>query len=144
MWGNMTSARNYAFIGASGGHHDVSHHGSAAEKIAYLKTVGRWEYNRFGEFLQRLKDMPDLDGRTVLDNTLIFQSSDISDGDSHNHDDMPVVLAGGGAGFTMGRHLEYPGNWFGELFLSIAQAYGVQGLATFGEHGTAALAGLTI
>jgi hypothetical protein len=144
MWGNMTSARNYAFIGASGGHHDLSHHGGGAEKVGSLKKIGRWEYNRFAEFLQRLKDMPDLDGRSVLDNTLIFQSSDISDGDSHNHDDMPVVLAGGGAGFTMGRHVEYPGNWFGELFLAIAQAYGVPDVTSFGEHGTAPLAGLKV
>jgi len=144
MWGNMTSARNYAFIGAPGGHHDISHHGGGGEKIASLKKIGRWEYNRFAEFLQRLKNMPDVDGRTVLDNTLIFQSSDISDGDAHNHDDMPVVLAGGGAGFTMARHLEYPGNWFGELFLSIAQAFGVPNVTTFGEHGMAPLPGLTV
>jgi hypothetical protein len=100
--------------------------------------------DRFAEFLARLQAMPDVDGRTVLDNTLIFQSSDISDGDSHNHDDMPVVLAGGGAGFTMGRHLDYTGNWFGELFLSIAQAYGVPNVTTFGEHGMAPLTGLTV
>ena len=144
MWGNMTSARNYDFIGATGGHHDISHHGGAADKVASLKKIGRWEYNRFAEFLARLQAMPDVDGRTVLDNTLIFQSSDISDGDSHNHDDMPVVLAGGGAGFTMGRHLDYTGNWFGELFLSIAQAYGVPNVATFGEYGMAPLTGLTV
>jgi hypothetical protein len=88
--------------------------------------------------------MPDVDGRTVLDNTLIFQSSDISDGDSHNHDDMPVVLAGGAAGFTMGRHLQYEGNWFGELFLAIGQAYGIPALTSFGEHGSAPLPGLTV
>ncbi len=144
MWGNMTSARNYEFIGAPGGHHDISHHGGAADKIASLKKIGRWEYNRFGEFLARLAAMPDLDGRTVLDNTLIFQSSDISDGDSHNHDDMPVLLAGGGAGFTMGRHIDATGNWFGELFLAIGQAYGVPGLTSFGEHGAAPMPNLTV
>lgn len=143
MWGNMTSARNYSFVGAAGGHHDISHHGGMASNVDKLKIIGQWEFNRFAEFLQRLASMPDVDGRTVLDNTLVFLSSDISDGDAHNHDDMPVVLAGGAAGFTMGRHLTYQGLWFGDLFLSIAQAFGVSGVTSFGEHGTAPLPGLT-
>ncbi|HTM46775.1 MAG TPA: DUF1552 domain-containing protein, partial [Polyangiaceae bacterium] len=145
MWGNMTSARNYAFIGAAGGHHDISHHNGMADNIAKLQIIGQWEHNRFAEFLQRLAAMPDVDGRTVLDNTLIFLSSDISDGDAHNHDDMPVMLAGGGAGFTMGRQLTYAGGeWFGNLFVSIAQAFGVPNVTTFGEMGMGPLAGLTV
>jgi len=144
MWGNMTSARNYSFIGAAGGHHDVSHHGGGTESIGKLKKIGRWEHNRFAEFLTLLNSMPDVDGRTVLDNTLIFLSSDISDGDSHNHDDMPVLLAGGAAGFTMGRHLEVQGPWFGDLFISIAQAFGVPGVTTFGEQGVGPLPGLIV
>jgi hypothetical protein len=144
MWGNMTSARNYSFIGAAGGHHDISHHGGGAESVGKLKIIGRWELNRFAEFLQRLDGMIDVDGNTVLDNTLVFLSSDISDGDAHNHDDMPVILAGNAAGFTMGRHLEANGAWFGDLFISIAAAYGLQGVNTFGEMGTGPLAGLTV
>ncbi|HEX2881201.1 MAG TPA: DUF1552 domain-containing protein, partial [Polyangiaceae bacterium] len=144
MWGNMTSARNYSFIGAAGGHHDISHHGGGAESVGKLKIIGRWELNRFAEFLTRLDGMIDVDGNTVLDNTLVFLSSDISDGDAHNHDDMPVILAGNAAGFTMGRHLEANGAWFGDLFISIAAAYGLQGVNTFGEMGTGPLAGLTV
>jgi hypothetical protein len=142
MWGNMTSNRNYAFIGASGGHHDISHHGDKPENIAKLKLIGKWEMDQIAVMLTKLKNLPDSDGRTVLDNTLVFISSDISDGDAHNHDDMPVLLAGGGAGFTMGRHVEYPDKpSFGQLFLSIANAYGSP-ITTFGEHGMAPLPGL--
>jgi len=144
MWGNMTSNRNYAFIGASGGHHDISHHGMDTDKIAKLKIIGKWEMDQIAAMLTKLKSLPDSDGRTVLDNTLVFISSDISDGDAHNHDDMPVVLAGGGAGFTMGRHVEYPDMpHFGQLFLSIANAFGSP-IASFGEHGTAPLSGLNV
>ena len=143
MWGNMTSNRNYAFIGASGGHHDISHYGEDAAKIAKLKVIGKWEMDQIAAMLTKLKSLPDSDGRTVLDNTLVFISSDISDGDAHNHDDMPVVLAGGGAGFSMGRHVEYPEKpHFGQLFLSIANAFGSP-ITTFGEQGMAALGGLT-
>jgi hypothetical protein len=106
-----------------------------------LQRIDYWWFRRFSEFLTRLSTMPDVDGRTVLDNTLVFQSSDVSDGDVHNHDDMPVILAGGAAGFTLGRHVQYEGNWFGELFVSIANAFGSP-ITSFGEHGTAPLTGL--
>ena len=143
MWGNMTSNRNYAFIGASGGHHDISHHNDNADNIAKLQKIGKWEIDQLAVLLTKLKALPDSDGRTVLDNTLVFYSSDISDGDAHNHDDMPVLLAGGGAGFTLGRHVEYPEKpHFGQLFLSIANAYGSP-ITTFGENGKAPLGGLT-
>ncbi len=144
MWGNTSNGRPHNFIGCSGGHHDTSHHGSNTVSINKLKRIDYWWYRRFADLVGQLKKMPDVDGRTVLDNTLIFQSSDISDGDRHNHDDMPVVLAGGAAGFRMGQHVQVsPGPWFGDLFLAIAKGFGINNLTTFGEHGTAPLAGLT-
>jgi hypothetical protein len=143
MWGNMTSNRNYAAIGAAGGHHDISHHGGSADNIAKLKKIGKWEMDRLAHLLTKLKSLPDSNGRTVLDNTLIFYSSDVSDGDAHNHDDMPVLLAGGAADFAMNRYLEYPDEpHFSELFISIANAFGST-IANFGEHGEKPLAGLT-
>ncbi len=142
MWGNMTSNRNYASIGASGGHHDISHHGGNQSNIDKLKKIGKWEMDRLAHLLGKLKELPDSDGRTVLDNTLIFYSSDISDGDSHNHDDMPVLLAGGGADFTMNRYLTFPEEpHFSDLFIGIANAFGST-ISTFGEHGQKPLAGL--
>jgi Protein of unknown function (DUF1552) len=142
MWGNVTSNRNYASIGAAGGHHDISHHGGNADNIAKLKKIGKWEMDRLAHLLTTLKSLPDSDGRTVLDNTLIFYSSDISDGDSHNHDDMPVLLAGGGADFTMNRFVDYPAKpHFSDLFISIANAFG-SNTTTFGEHSTGPLPGL--
>jgi hypothetical protein len=144
MWGNMTSNRNYASIGAAGGHHDISHHGGNQGNIDKLKLIGKWEMDRLANLLGKLKSLPDIDGKTVLDNTLIFYSSDISDGDSHNHDDMPVVLAGKGGGFTTGRFVDYPDEpHFGDLFISIANAFG-ETITTFGEHGTKPLAGLKV
>jgi hypothetical protein len=143
MWGNSSNGRPHDFIDAPGGHHDISHYGGNADSIARLKRIDYWWMRRFAEFLIRLQNLPDIDGRTVLDNTLVFQSSDISDGDSHNHDDMPVILAGGGAGFTMGRHIALKDRWFGDLFISLGQAFGAN-LTSFGEHGTAAVSELIV
>ncbi|HVY32147.1 MAG TPA: DUF1552 domain-containing protein [Polyangiaceae bacterium] len=145
MWGNVTSNRNYAAIGAAGGHHDISHHGGNPDNIAKLKKIGKWEMDRLAYLLAKLKALPDSDGRTVLDNTLILYSSDISDGDAHNHDDMPVLLAGGGADFTMNRYVDYKDKpHFGDLFISIANAFGDASVTTFGEHGTKPLDGLKV
>jgi hypothetical protein len=141
MWGNSSNGRPHDFIDAPGGHHDISHYGGNADSIARLRRIDYWWARRFAELLIRLKGLPDVDGRTVLDNTLVFQSSDISDGDQHNHDDMPVILAGGAAGFALGQHIELKDRWFGDLFLSIAQAFGLD-LQSFGEHGTAPIAEL--
>jgi hypothetical protein len=144
QWGNSTSNRPHSFIGAAGGHHDTSHHGTNTQMIAKIQRIDYWWYRRFTALLTRLKGMQDVDGRSVLDNTLVFQGSDISDGDKHNHDDMPVVLAGGAAGFRMGQHVLTDGtHWFGELFMSIAKGFGITNLTSFGEHGTAPLSGLT-
>jgi hypothetical protein len=134
MWGNSANGRPHNFIDAPGGHHDISHYGGNADSIARLRRIDYWWARRFSEFLIRLDGMTDIDGRTVLDNTLVFQSSDISDGDAHNHDDMPVMLAGGAAGFGMGRHLDLKDRWFGDLFISIANAFGAP-VTTFGEQG---------
>jgi hypothetical protein len=138
MWGNSSNGRPHNFIDAPGGHHDISHYGGNADSIARLRRIDYWWARRFAELLIRLDGMTDIDGRTVLDNTLVFQSSDISDGDAHNHDDMPVTLAGGAAGFATGRHVDLKDRWFGDLFISIANGFGAP-LTAFGEKGTAPL-----
>jgi hypothetical protein len=143
QWGNSTSNRPHTFIGAAGGHHDTSHHGMNVQMINKIQRIDYWWYRRFTALLTRLKGMQDIDGRSVLDNTLVFQGTDVSDGAKHNHDDMPVVVAGGAAGFRMGQHLMTDGtHWFGELFLAIAKSFGLN-LTSFGEKGTAPLPGLT-
>lgn len=143
MWGNSSNGRPHNFIDAPGGHHDISHYGGNADSIARLRRIDYWWARRFAEFLIRLQGMTDVDGRSVLDNTLVFQSSDVSDGDAHNHDDMPVLLAGGAAGFTLGRHIDLPDRWFGDLFVSIGQAFQLP-LTSFGEHGTAPISELVV
>ncbi len=146
MWGFPADGRNYASIGATGGHHDISHHSKAEANINMLRRINYWYYRRLSRLASMLQELPDLDGRSMLDNTLIFQSCDISDGDRHNHTDMPVVLLGGGAGFTMGRHMAFSRDddmWFGHLFTSIGQAFGAD-ISSFGEHGTGPLPDLIV
>jgi hypothetical protein len=144
QWGNSTSNRPHNMIGASGGHHDLSHHGTNTQMINKIQRIDYWWFRRFTALITRLKGMTDIDGRSVLDNTLIFQGTDVSDGAMHNHNDMPVVLAGGAAGFRMGQHVMTDGTMsFGHLFTSILQGFGIPASTMFGELGTGPLPGLT-
>jgi hypothetical protein len=109
MFGNAVSGRTHSFLGVSGGHHDISHHMNDPGLIAQLAKIGAWEMQQLGFLLGRLKEQPDsVEGQSLLHNSAVFCSSDISDGNRHNHDDMPIVLGGHGGGrLKPGQHVRY-------------------------------------
>lgn len=145
QWGNAGSGRNYGFYNpiVNDGHHNISHHQSVAEQIDKLRFIDTWEMEKLAYLLSKLSTMQDFDGKTVLENSLIFYSSEISDGDRHNHDNMPVLLMGNAGGaIPSGRHIMYPNEpWFANLFISIANAFDVP-ITTFGENGDAPITDL--
>jgi hypothetical protein len=140
MFGNGLSNRTHPFLGIDGGHHDISHHAGDEAKIAQLAQIGRWEMEQFAYFLGRLKETGDVvEGQNVLFNSAIFLSSDISDGNRHNHDDLPVLLAGNAGGaLHPGRHIAYPNQRnqpkekLANLLVTMLEAAGVSG-ATLGD-----------
>jgi hypothetical protein len=108
LFANEFSNRSYAFLNAPGGHHDLSHHGNDPRKHAGLRVINRFHIEQFAYLLERLRSFREADG-TLLDHCLIAYGSGCSDGDSHNHADLPVLLAGGGGGSVRpGRHIRYP------------------------------------
>jgi hypothetical protein len=101
------SNRTYSWIGVNDGHHELSHHGGSAEKQAKIAKINRFHMEQFAYFLGKLKGMREGMG-SVLDNSMIVCGSAIADGDRHAHHDLPVLLAGGGAGVLKpGRHVEF-------------------------------------
>lgn len=143
MLENAGSYRDYSFIGAPGAHHEISHHMDNPDNFAKLEIIDRWEMVQFAKLLQKLKSAPEGDG-TLLDNCVVFLSSEISDGNKHNHDNLPILLAGRAGGLlTPGRHVVYGDKPpLANLFISIADMFGVK-LSTFGDDGTGPLTGLT-
>ncbi len=142
MLGNAGHNRSFSFIGVPEQHHDLSHHQQDTEKFAKLTTIGTWEVQQFAMLLAKMKDIQEPDG-TLLDNSLVFFSSEISDGNRHNHDDLPVLLAGrGGGAVTSGRHIRYNRAPIANLFLSMLRSVGVQD-ASFGADSTGTLEGLS-
>ena len=102
---NEGSGRSYPFAGVPEGHHEMSHHGGDEQKLAQWEKICAFHTAQFGAFVEKLRAAKE--GETsVLARTLAVFGSGISDGNRHNHDDLPIVLAGGSAlGVKTGREL---------------------------------------
>ena len=143
MQGNAASGRSYDFIGVPGSHHDLSHHGGDAATQAMLQTINTWEIENFARLLARMASIQEADG-TLLDNSLVLFSSEIEDGNSHSHANLPFLLAGHGAGrLGTGRHLEYTDGKVSDLYLSLLRASGAT-LDRFGDDSGSGLDGLFV
>jgi hypothetical protein len=139
MLGNGGSNRSYGFLGHPGGHHEYSHHQGDPDKLQALADIGRWEVSMVAHFLEKLQAVQESDGTTALDNTLLFFSSELEDGNSHSHDEMPVLLVGKGGGvIDAGQHVRIEGAELGDVFLTMLKTVGVE-QASFGEYGTRVL-----
>jgi hypothetical protein len=110
MIGTELSSRSYPQIGVTEGHHPISHHGGEPEKLAKLAKINAHHSGLFAYFLEKLRSTPDGDG-CLLDHVMILYGGGIGNSDRHYHYDLPILLAGGGAGqIRGGRHLRYPGD----------------------------------
>jgi hypothetical protein len=108
MFGNDGSNRSYREIGISDGHHHVSHHQGDKEKQEKVRQINRFHTEQLAYVLGKMKSIKEGDSN-LLDNSMIVYGAGISDGDRHNHDDLPILLAGRGAGtLKPGQHLLFP------------------------------------
>jgi hypothetical protein len=127
MLANDGSNRSYHSIGVAEGHHDISHHGHDAAKLEKKKKIDTFHVQQLAYVLNRLKNTTELGGN-LLDNSLIVYGAGISDGDAHNHNNLPILLAGhGGKKLPTGRHVVYkdftPMN---NLFVTMLDSVGVK------------------
>jgi hypothetical protein len=108
VFANEGSNKSYAPIGVPEGHHDLSHHGNDPKKKAKIRDINRFHISQLAYLLAKLDGIQEGDG-TLLDHCMIVYGSGNSDGNAHNHDNLPVLLAGRGCGtIKTGRHLVYP------------------------------------
>jgi len=104
---NEGSNKPYPFIGVSEGHHDLSHHGNDDKKKAKIRDINKFHVSQLAYLLEKLKSIPEGSG-TLLDQCLIAYGSGNSDGNAHNHDNLPILLAGrGGKSVKTGLHVRY-------------------------------------
>ena len=108
MLANEGSNRAYRNLSISRGHHELSHHQNNAENLRQIREINRFHVRQFAYLLGKLKSMPEGDG-TVLDNTMLLYGAALADGNRHEHENLPLVMAGRAGGSIMtGRHIRYP------------------------------------
>ncbi len=128
------SNRPFNDIGISSGHHDLSHHKNTPDIIEKVKLIDRWYVQRLAAFLEKMQATQDVDGKSLLDNSMILYGSGNADGNRHTHVNLPVVLAGGGSGaFKPGRYIKANSQPIQNLFLSMADAMGAEGITSHGD-----------
>jgi len=143
MFTNAGSNRSYPEIGVSEGHHESSHHGKSEHKQQNIAKINRFHVDRFAYFLSRLSQVRENNGKTLLENSMVVYGSGISDGDRHNHDDLPILLAGTGAGrIQTGRHIRHEnGTPLCNLYLWMMRQMGAKA-ESFGDS-TSEITGLS-
>jgi hypothetical protein len=102
-----TSNRTYPEIGVPDPHHPLTHHGNDPAKIAKVALINRFHMSLFAEFLAKMQATPEGNG-TLLDHSLYLYGSGMGNPNQHDHDNLPILVAGGAAGrMRGGRHIRY-------------------------------------
>ena len=119
MLGVEQTNRSYPEIGISDGHHAVSHHGGNPLMMSRVEQIDLYQSKQLAYFVEKMRSARDGDG-SLLDHSIIFAGSCLSEGQTHSHDDVPVLLIGGGAGqLKGGRHMAYGGLPLSNLHLTL-------------------------
>jgi hypothetical protein len=124
MLGREITGRTYAEIGVPDAHHPISHHQKDPAKLAKLTKINQYHVQLFAEFIDRLRSTPDGDG-SLLDHSMIIYGAGMGDSNTHASKNLPILLAGGGAG-AGGRHVRYAEETpLANLHLSLLDKMGV-------------------
>ncbi|TWT58137.1 hypothetical protein KOR42_15080 [Thalassoglobus neptunius] len=125
MFADAGSNRSYRHINVNDGHHDLSHHQSKPEKLAKISEINRFHVAQLAYLLEKMKATPDGESN-LLDNTMVCYGSGLSDGNRHNNENLPVIVAGRAGGtIDTGRHLAVPTETpMCNLFMSMLDRFG--------------------
>jgi hypothetical protein len=97
----------YPGAGVREGFHNASHHSNERKNMDQFAVINQYHVRMLAYFLERLRATPDGDG-TLLDHSMILYGSSLSDGNEHNFDPLPIVLAGGASGrLRGGQHVRH-------------------------------------
>ncbi|QXD25839.1 DUF1552 domain-containing protein [Opitutia bacterium ISCC 51] len=126
--------RSHEEIGITEGHHELTHHRNKQDRIDKVAKIDHWYVEQFANFLSRLNEANDVDGNSILHNSMILYGSGNADGNRHTHHNLPIILAGQGGGeLTPGRYVKNGSVPATNMFLGMADKMGVQNLPSFGD-----------
>jgi len=126
--------RDYAEIGIPEGHHFCTHHRNQPELIAKTCVIDHWYVQQVAYFLNKMDQTKDIDGNSLLHNSMIIYGSGHADGNRHTHTNLPILLAGAGGGtLTPGRYVQNKSAPMTNLYLSLMDKMGASGVTRFGD-----------
>ena len=116
------------------GHHSLTHHQDKKELIDKVAQIDRWYVTQFARFLEKLELTRDVDGHSLLHNSMIVYGSGNADGNRHTHTNLPVILAGqGGGALNAGRFAKFDSVPMSNLLLGLADLMGAQNVERLGD-----------
>jgi Protein of unknown function (DUF1552) len=132
--GRDASNRVYPESGFKGAFHSASHHQEKEERILDFAKINRYHVSLVPYFLEKLKNTPDGDGSSVLDNSVIIYGSPMGDSNVHNHKRVPMFVAGHAGGALKGNvHVKAAdGTPMANAMLTVAHKLGLD-MPSFGD-----------
>jgi hypothetical protein len=131
---NEGSNRSFEEIGIAEGHHSLTHHQNNKEMIEKVARIDLFYAQQFGRFLKKMASTKDVDGNSLLHNSMIIYGSGNSDGNRHTHTNLPILLAGTGGGtLSAGRFVKQGGVPMTNMLLSLADRMGAKSVPRIGD-----------
>ena len=126
MYARDTSGATYPASGVRDGFHTASHHSNVRARLDTFARINRYHVQMLAYFLEKLRATPDGDGN-LLDHSVVLYGSSMSNGNQHDHDPLPIIVAGGASGqLKGGRHLMFPAHTpMSNLMLALLDKLGV-------------------
>ena len=122
--GDEGNARSFPEIGVKGGHHNLSHHRDDPKIIKMVEKIDLMNMQRLAYFMKRLKEVQ-VDGKSLLDQSMIVYGGSISDGNKHHNTNLPIILGGHGGGLlNPGIHRKYDDTPMSNLYVTMLQKFG--------------------
>ncbi len=131
---NEGSNRPFPEIGIAEGHHSLTHHQDKKDMIDKVAQIDLWYTRQLAKFLQKMEATKDIDGNSLLHNSMIVYGSGNADGNRHTHTNLPVILAGAGGGtLNAGRFAQFGSVPMSNLLLGLADRMGTRGIERLGD-----------
>ena len=131
---NEGSNRTFPDVNISEGHHNLSHHRNKKETLDKIADIDRWYVLQFARFLEKMDAVKDVDGKSLLHNSMIVYGSGNGDGNAHTHSNLPIILAGrAGGAWSAGRHVKFKSQPMSNLYLNMLDQMGVAGVPRHGD-----------
>jgi hypothetical protein len=139
---NEGSNRTFPDVNIAEGHHNLSHHRNKKETLDKIANIDRWYMEQFARFLEKMDAVKDVDGKSLLHNSMIVYGSGNADGNAHTHSNLPVMLAGrAGGSIAEGRFVKFKSQPMSNLYLNMLDMMGVSGVPRHGDS-TGRIAGI--